>query len=214
MIHLLGYWRSSSSWRVRIALAHKQIPHRTTAVQLGDGEQKGPAHRTLNPLGQVPVLVLEDGQILSQSMAILEYLEETVPDPPLLPTAPVQRARVRQLAEVINSAIQPLQNLSILKQIAALGADPRAWARQVIVEGLDNLESLVRNDPGPFLLGSQPSLADVLLVPQLYNARRFDCVLDAWPRLQAAEAAAMALPAFHLTHPDHQPDAPRARCAS
>jgi len=197
---------------VRIALAYKGLDHETRAVHLtrGGGEQHAPEHRRRSPLGQVPVLELDDGRCLSQSMAILDYLESACPSPSLAPDDPWDHARSRQLAEMINAGIQPLQNLAVLTYLARTGADARSWARHFITTGLDALEAAASERPGTFLVGHAPSLADVCLVPQLYNARRFDCVVDRWPRLLAAEAVALALPAFHLTHPDHQPDAARA----
>ena len=210
---LYGYWRSSCSWRVRIALAFKGLSYDHQPVHLtrGGGEQLGDAHRRRNPMAQVPVLELADGRLLSQSMAILAYLEERYPTPALMPSDPWDRARARQLAEMVNAGVQPLQNLSVLRHLEQSGGpSPREWARHFITQGLDAVERAAQATPGPLLFGQRPSHADLCLVPQLYNARRFDCDLSRWPRLLEAEAAAMAFAAFQQTHPDHQPDAARA----
>jgi maleylpyruvate isomerase len=210
---LYGYWRSSCSWRVRIALTFKALDYEARPVHLtrDGGEQLADAHRQRNPLGQVPVLALADGRTLSQSMAILAYLEEQHPTPPLLPEDLWERACVRQVAEMINAGVQPLQNLAVLRHLKATGeVDVASWARHFISVGLDAVEAVAAELSGPFCVGDGPSHADLCLIPQLYNARRFECDLSRWPRLLEAEAAAMALPAFHHTHPDRQPGAPRA----
>jgi maleylacetoacetate isomerase len=207
VIRLYGYWRSSSTWRVRIALHHKGIPFETRPVNLLQGEHGAAEHLARNPQGQVPVLELEQGARLAQSVAIVEYLEERWPTPPLLPADPLARARVRMLVEIVNSGVQPLQNLAVLGRIEALGGDRAAWSRGWIAAGLDALEAHAADAPGPFLAGPAPTLADAFLVPQLYNARRFQLDLAPWPRLLAVEAACAALPAFAAAHPDRQPDA-------
>lgn len=207
---LYGYWRSSSSWRVRIGLALKGIPYDTVPVHLVEGAQRSDAHRARNPMGQVPVLELDDGRMISQSLAILEYLDEAHPQTPLLPVDLFDRAMARALAEDVNSGTQPLQNLGVVRWGAAqYGADKVAWMRHWIDVGLGAMEARAAAIPrsGPWLAGGQVSLAEICLVPQLYNARRWGCDLAAWPTLVQAEAAAMALPAFRDTHPDGQPDA-------
>ncbi len=207
---LYGYWRSSSSWRVRIALTYKGLQWTDVPVHLvrGGGEQHSEEHRRRNPLAQVPVLDLGDGQYIAQSMAILEYLEETYPRPALLPSAPEARAQVRELAEMINSGIQPLQNLALLQRLHdGWQIDRAAWAKSTITAGLDALEARAREGSGVFLVGNSPSIADVCLIPQLYNARRFDCDLGRWPRLLAAEMKSLTLPAFESTRPEKQIDA-------
>ena len=212
-MNLTGYWRSSCTWRVRIALAIKGLDHQSTPVHLtrDGGEQHQAAHRRRNPLGQVPALEVEPDRWLAQSMAILAYLDERYPDPPLLPDDIWERARARQLAEMINAGIQPLQNLAVLKHLEVSGGvDRHDWARHYITVGLDAVEATAQEQSSRFLVGDRPSYADLCLVPQLYNARRFDCDLSRWPRLLAAESAALALPAFHLTCPEQQPDAVRA----
>jgi maleylacetoacetate isomerase len=209
-MQLYTYFRSSASWRVRIALALKNLSPAHVAIHLtrNGGEQKLPAFRQKNPLGVVPVLELDDGTLLTQSLAIIEWLEETHPDPPLLPADPVARAKVRAFALAIACDIHPLNNLRVL---ACIGQDQAArdtWYRHWIAEGLTALEALLADaGPGPFCFGVTPCLADACLVPQVFNARRFNCPLDGYPRLLSAEAAALALPAFRNTAPDRQADA-------
>jgi len=209
-VKLYGYWRSSSSWRVRIGLAHKGIAHETVPVHLVEGAQRAPAHAARNPMRQVPVLELDDGRMISQSLAILGYLEQVCPAPPLLPSDPYDRAVAWALAEDVNSGTQPLQNLGLVRWGAqSFGADKVAWMRHWIQVGLDAMEARARalGHSGPWLVGDHPTIAEACLVPQLFNARRWGCDLSGWQTLLRAEAAAMALPAFALTHPDTQPDA-------
>ena len=209
---LYGYWRSSATWRVRIGLHLKGLAYDYQPVHLAKdgGEQKTDTHRARNPLGQVPVLEVEaDGQRvhLSQSLAILQWLDEVYPTPAILPADAIARARVRQLSEVVNAWIQPLQNLDTLARVEALGGDRSAWARSVIHDGLTALEATVRDTASTFLVGDSPTLADICLVPQLYNARRFGADVTPFPTLLRVEAACNALPAFQAAHPDVQPDA-------
>lgn len=206
---LFGYWRSSCTWRVRIALSSKGLSYKNKPVHLvrEGGEQHLAAHRLRNPMAQVPVLELESGQQLSQSMAILEYLEERYPRPALLPADPLARAKVRQLAELVNAGVQPLQNLAVLQHIGREGLDSKSWGRHYMHLGLDALERATASDDSVFLVGDTPSFAELCLIPQLYNARRFDCELQRWPRLLEVEAAASVLPAFAASHPDNQTDA-------
>jgi maleylpyruvate isomerase len=211
---LYGYWRSSSTWRVRIALAWKGIPCEQQAVHLvrDGGEQHSPAYHAVNPMEEVPTLELaEEGRVvrLTQSMAIIDYLEALAPSPPLLPRAPLARARARQLAEIVNAGIQPLQNSGVLARVKTqLGGDEAAWARHYMARGLGALETVAKETAGAFLVGEAVSVADVYLVPQLYNARRYAVPLDAYPTLLRVEAACVTLPAFADSHPDKQPDAP------
>jgi maleylpyruvate isomerase len=213
---LYGYWRSSSAWRVRIALGWKRIEYQNVPVNLlpGSDEQHTAAFRAKNPLGQVPILELdgpEPRRRLTQSLAILEYLEETHPLPPLLPADPWLRARARQLALLVVSGIQPLQNAAVLRRVRErLSGDDRSWAADFIAAGLGALEVEARETAGRFLVGDAPSFADVCLVPQLYNARRFGVDLAPFPTLVAVEAACGPLPAFAAAVPDRQPDAPTA----
>ncbi len=206
-MRLYGYWRSSSTWRVRIALHLKGLPVSHVPVHLRDGEQRGEAHRARNPLAQVPVLELHDGTRLTQSVAILEFLEERHPDPPLLPSEPRSRARVREAVEIVNSGIQPVQNFAVLQAVTALGGDKMAWAHDAIHRGFVALEALAARTAGAHLVGDAVSLADVVLVPQVYNARRFGVDLDAFPTLVRCDAALADHPAFSETHPSRMPDA-------
>lgn len=206
-MRLYGYWRSSSSWRVRIALHFKGVAYENVPVNLLEGEQHGEAHRRVNALRQVPALELDDGRVLTQSLAILEWLEETRPSPPLLPDDPWDRAQARRLAEIVNAGIQPIQNFAVLRQLEGLGVDPRSWSASFIARGLSALEAAAEETAGAFLVGDRPSFADVCLVPQLYNARRFEVALERYARLLDVEARALELEAFRAAHPDRQPDA-------
>jgi maleylpyruvate isomerase len=209
---LFSYFRSSCSWRVRIALAHKQLAYEYVPVHLvrEGGEQWKPDYLARNPQGMVPTLEIEENgqrRTLGQSLAIIEYLEERVPEPSLLPQDPYLRARTRQLAEIVNSSIQPYQNQAVLKRVAGeLGGDDKAWARGFIERGLAAYDQAVTATAGRFSVGDAPSLADCCLVPQLYHARRFGADLGKLGRLLAIEAACAELPAFQAAHADHQPD--------
>lgn len=212
MIKLWSYWRSSCAYRVRIALGLKGLEFEYAAVHLlqGGGQQHRPEFVAKNPARQVPVLELDDdGRTirLVQSIAIIEYLEERFPEPPLLPALARDRAHVRALGELVNSGIQPLQNTSTFDQLKKHGIATEAWARHFIEKGLTALEQLAAPRAGAFLFGDKPSLADAYLVPQLYNARRWSVPLDAFPTLTRAEANAQALPAFRAAVPEAQPDA-------
>ena len=171
------------------------------------GEQVADSYKALNPMGQVPLLVLDDGRTIAQSLAILEYLEETHPEPALLPKDPVDRAHARQVAEMINAGIQPLQNVGVQKHVASLGADEKAWAAHWISKGLAALEAVTARTSGRYCVGGSVSFADVCLVPQLYAARRFAVDMSAYPTLLRIEAACAELPAFQAAHADNQPDA-------
>jgi maleylpyruvate isomerase len=213
-LRLYSYWRSSSSWRVRIALGLKGLAYQYVAVDLLAGEQWGAAQKARNPTHQVPVLEVEEaGQPLRrlvQSMAIIEWLDEVHPSPPLLPATADGRARVRALAEHVNSGIQPMQNAIVLKLLREKvpGWD-QEWARNAIAGGLAALELAVGDGgAGRFCHGDAPGLADCYLVPQLQSARRFKAETAGLPTLLRIEAACAALPAFQAAHPDRQPDAP------
>jgi maleylacetoacetate isomerase len=206
---LHDYYRSSASYRVRIALNLKGIAYDSHPVSLIDGAQKSDAYRSLNPQGFVPMLEI-DGQRLTQSLAIMVYLDQRFPDPPLVPTDPADGAHVRSLALTIACDIHPLNNLRVLKYLkGTLGHDQDetdAWYRHWVIEGLSALEALAAPRSGEFLFGDGVTLADICLVPQLYNARRFSVPLDAYPTLVRADANASALPAFRAAHPDqHAP---------
>ncbi|HYP88611.1 MAG TPA: maleylacetoacetate isomerase, partial [Polyangiaceae bacterium] len=205
-------WRSSASHRVRIALGLKGLPFEYAAVHLirDGGAQHQAAFGDLNPLRQVPVLEVEDsGQrvALVQSVAIIEYLDERFPEPPLLPRTALDRAHVRALTESINSGIQPLQNTDTFRELRRHGIDTEDWARTFIAKGLAALEKMAAPRAGAFLFGDGVSLADVYLVPQLYNARRWGVALAAFPTLLRADENARRLPAFLAAAPDQQPDA-------
>jgi maleylpyruvate isomerase len=213
MFRLYSHYRSSASYRVRIALHHKRIHFELLPVNLLKGEQRFAAHLQRNPIGQVPVLeVDEQGAHLSltQSLPIMEYLEERFPDPPLLPADRFSRARSRELAEMVNSGIQPLQNVATLDRVRReLGGDGDAWARHFVARGLEALEERARTTAKMFMVGDAPTIADVCLVPQLYAARRFAVPLERFPTLTRIDELCRALPGWELAHPDRQPDAPR-----
>lgn len=202
---LFDYHRSSASYRVRIALNLKGVDHERVPVNLLEAEQKAEAYRARNPQGLVPMLEI-DGRRLTQSIAIVAYLETTRPDPPLLPGDPGDAAHVRALALTIACDIHPLNNLRVLKYLSGplgQGQEARdAWYRHWICEGFDALEAMAAPNAGRFLFGDSPTLADICLVPQVYNARRFEVPLDAWPTLVRADAEAAALDAFAAAHPD------------
>jgi maleylacetoacetate isomerase len=204
---LHGYWRSSAAYRVRIALNWKGIEAERREVDLRIGAHHGADYLALNPQGLVPCLV--DGPAaLGQSLAIIEYLEETHPSPPLLPAGPVERARVRAAALGIVADIHPIANLRVLGYLRdAMGQTQDvidAWIRHWIAEGLGPLEAIAG---APYLCGEAVTMADLCLVPQLYNARRFAVDLEAYPKLTAIEAKLLALPAFDKARPENQPDA-------
>lgn len=212
-LRLHSWWRSSSAWRVRIGLGLKGLRYEYASVNLLAGEQDQAHHRARSPFGHVPVLEIldEPGTApLVESMAILEYLEERVPAPPLLPRDPRARARVRALAEHVNSAIQPLQNMVVQRFLQekreGLGME---FARHFNARGLAALEAALQDGgAGRFCHGDTPGLADCYLVPQLLQARRLEVDLSRFPTILAIEAACAALPAFEAAHPSRQPDAP------
>lgn len=210
-MQLQGYFRSSASWRVRIALNLKGLAVTHMPHHLRRGEQRAPDYLALNPQGLVPALELDDGTVLTQSLAIIEWLEEAYPIPALLPPVDlVQRARVRAFALVLAADTHPLQNLKVLNELRRLGLREEAvsaWAARVNATGLEACEVLLGEELGPFCFGAAPTLADVCLVPQLGNARRFGVDVARFPRLLAREAACVALPAFADAAPSRQPDA-------
>jgi maleylpyruvate isomerase len=176
-------------------------------VNLFRAEHRDEDHRARNPRSQVPVLELPDGELLSESLAIIQWIDAVYPNPPLIPAEPLARARAWQAAEIINAGVQPLQNLAVLQRIDAIGGDRKAWAQGVIDDGLVGLEDLANETAGRCLVGDTPTVADLCLIPQLYNARRFDIDLSAYPTLLRVEALCTTLPAFVAAHPDRQPDA-------
>jgi maleylpyruvate isomerase len=207
---LHGYFRSSAAYRVRIALNLKGLSADHLPHHLRKGEQCAPAYLAINPQGLVPTLENDAGAILTQSLAIIEWLDETHPEPPLLPKDPLRRARVRAFALVLACDTHPVQNLKVLARLRQLGLPEdqvTAWAAWANREGLTACERLIANEPGPFCFGDAPTMADLCLVPQLANARRFGVDVSAFPRLLKAEAVAKNLRAFADAAPERQPDA-------
>ena len=209
-MRLHGYFRSSATWRVRIAMNLKGQAVEHAFHHLQKGEQRAPDYLCLNPQGLLPALEMDDGTVLTQSLAICEWLDETIPEPPLLPGSALDRARIRAFALAIACDIHPVQNLRVL---AALRAIPLAeeqvmgWAQRVIRGGLEACEALIADGEGPFCFGDTPTLADLCLIPQIGNARRFKTDLSGLPRIAAAVVACEAHPAFSAAAPERQPDA-------
>jgi maleylpyruvate isomerase len=213
---LHNYWRSSASHRVRIGLGLKELAYDYVHVGLG-GDQHADAYGAMNPMHQVPTLevVEDDGtrRVLVQSLPILEYLDERWPARPILPRDPYLRARARALAEIVNSGIQPLQNLATQNRVKEMGGDPDVWTKQFIEKGLAGYAALVATSgsgAGKFSVGDAPSIADCCLVPQLASARRFGADVAKHTVLFEIEERCLALPAFAAAAPDKQPDAPRS----
>jgi maleylpyruvate isomerase len=207
---LHGYFRSSASYRVRIALNLKGLDADHLSHHLRKGEQRDPAFLALNPQGLVPALQDDTGAVLTQSLAIIEWLEETQPQPGLLPKDPLRRAKVRAFAQALACDTHPVQNLKVLARLRELGLPEEqvtGWAAWANREGLTACEALIAGEPGPFCFGEAPTIADLCLVPQLFNARRFGVDVSAYPRLLKAEAAAQAMKAFADAAPDKQADA-------
>jgi maleylpyruvate isomerase len=206
---LHGYFRSSASYRVRIALNLKGLSADHLPHHLRKGEQRDPAYLAINPQGLVPTLQ-DDRAIITQSLAIIEWLEETHPEPPLLPKDPLRRAHVRAFAMALACETHPVQNLKVLARLRQLGLPEEqvtGWAAWANREGLTACEALVADEPGPFCFGAAPTMADLCLVPQLANARRFGVDVAAFPLLLKAEAAAKNLKAFADAAPERQADA-------
>ncbi len=211
-MRLYGYWRSTASWRVRLVLALKEVEYDNHPVHLvrDGGEQRTDAYRRKNPMTQVPLLEWEeDGRTrrLSQSVAICELLNERYPEPPLLPPSLEGRATVRQLVEVVNAGIQPLQNLRVLQELSAAGMDRDEWGARWIERGFIALETMLQETAGAYAFADELTLADVFVVPQVYNARRFGVKMSRFPTIERVDAACAALPAFAAAAPDRQPDA-------
>jgi maleylpyruvate isomerase len=209
---LHNYWRSSASYRVRIGLGLKQLSFEYVAVNVLKGEQGAEAYRARNPLAQVPTLEIteDNGQriVLTQSLAILEYLDERLPEPAILPRDPYLRAKARQLAEIVNSGIQPMQNSGTVRRVQALGGNEADWMRPFIADGLAAFARSAAETAGTFCVGDAPTIADICLVPQIASAHRFKVPLDpVCDRLLEIEARCLALPAFANAVPDRQPDA-------
>ncbi|MEA2992479.1 MAG: hypothetical protein QOD40_1399 [Alphaproteobacteria bacterium] len=208
---LYSYFRSSAAYRVRIALNLKVISYEMIPIHLQKegGQHRKAEYRAINPLGRVPTLMLADGSLLTQSLAIIEYLNEAYPQPPLLPADLIERARVRAISQIIACDIHPLNNLGTLQYLKrALGQEQAAidtWYHHWVLRGFEAIEAMIK--PGPYTFGAQVSLADICLVPQVYNARRLKVPLDAFPKIVAVDAACLALPAFDKARPENQPDA-------
>jgi maleylacetoacetate isomerase len=204
---LYDYYRSSAAYRVRIGLNLKGVEYESRPVNLLESAQRSDDYRALNPQGFVPMLEI-DGHRLTQSLAILVYLDQTIPDPPLMPRDILDQAQVRTLALTVACDIHPLNNLRVLKYLSGtLGVEQDArdnWYRHWVIEGLRALETLAAPRAGQFLFGDTVTLADICLVPQLYNARRFNVPLDDYPTLVRADENASRLEAFAAAHPDRQ----------
>jgi len=210
-MQLHGYFRSSAAYRVRIVANLKGIELEHLAVNLVKGEQRGDAYAVRNPQHLVPTLVTDDGLDLTQSLAICEYLEERYPSPPILPADAAGRARARALSQLVACDMHPLNNLRVLKHLTGeLGLDEAAklaWYRYWVTVGFDAFETMLDRFSADFCVGDRPTLADVCLVPQVFNAERFDCDLMPYPRIRAITERCRALPAFAKAAPDVQPDA-------
>jgi maleylacetoacetate isomerase len=207
---LYNYFRSSASFRVRIALELKGLAYDYLPVHLAKGEQRKPEFSALNAEGLVPMLELPGGQRLTQSMAIIDYLDETHPAPPLLPRDALERARVRALAQIVACEIHPLNNLRVLKYLVndlKVGDEAKnGWYKHWVRLGLLAYEARLAEQPGRYSHGDTPTLADCCLVPQIFNAQRFDCDLSGLPRTLAVHQACMQLPAFQKAQPSACPD--------
>jgi maleylacetoacetate isomerase len=200
---LYDYFRSSASYRVRIALNLKGLAYDRRDIMLLENQQRSPEHLARNPQGFVPALEGDDGKVITQSLAIIDWLDARHPEPRLIPADPDARAAALARALVIAADTHPLNNLRVMRRLKEMGIDEAGrndWTRHWIGEGFAALEAMAGD--GPFLGGDAPGVADLYLVPQMYNARRFDTALDAFPKLVAIDAAATALPAFAAAHPD------------
>lgn len=209
---LHGYYRSSASYRVRIALNLKGIAYKNLSHHLRRGEQRAPSYLKLNPQGAVPTLEAQ-GVVLSQSLAIIEFIDETYSEPPLLPSAPVDRAYCRALAQIVACDIHPIDNLRVLQYLQQdFGHDEAkvaTWYNHWIGEGFDALEALLANDSrtGRFCIGDTPTLADIVLTPQVFNAARYKLDMTPYPTISRINAACAEVQAFADAHPMRQPDA-------
>lgn len=203
---LHGYFRSSCSWRVRIAFALKEVEYEQVPVNLikDGGQQYSQQYKTLNPMQQVPAVEI-DGITLSQSLAVIQYIDETRPGLRLLPIDPQKRAQVRMISDLIASGIQPLQNLYVIQKI---GAEKVQWAQHFINRGFQALEPILKETAGEYCVGDEVSMADICLVPQVYNAERFKVDIEQYPTIKRLNNALLKMEAFKTSHPSCQPDTP------
>jgi maleylacetoacetate isomerase len=210
-VKLYSYFRSSAAYRVRIALNFKGMPYDMVSIHLtkDGGQQRKPDFVAVNPQMRVPALALDSGDMLTQSLAIIEYLDDIQPEPALLPADALARAKVRAVAQMVACDIHPLNNLIALQYLKHTlkheQADIDAWYHHWVIEGFKAIEAMI--SPGPYACGAQVTLADLCLVPQVFNARRLKVPLDAFPKIVAADAACLKLPAFEKARPENQPDA-------
>lgn len=208
---LYTYFRSSAAYRVRIALNLKGLPYEMVSIHLtkDGGHQHKPEFHTVNPQERVPALALSTGEVLTQSLAIIEYLDDIQPEPALLPADALERAKVRALAQIVACDIHPLNNLISLQYLKRVlkheQAEIDAWYHHWVIEGFKAIEAMIA--PGPYACGAHVTLADVCLIPQVFNARRLKVPLDAFPKIVAVETACLKLPAFDKARPENQPDA-------
>ncbi|XP_041668660.1 maleylacetoacetate isomerase isoform X2 [Cheilinus undulatus] len=203
---LHGYFRSSCSWRVRIAFALKGIEYDQVPVNLikDGGQQRTQEFKTINPMQQVPAVEI-DGFILCQSLAVIQYLDETRPGPRLLPADPKKRAQVRMISDLIASGIQPLQNLYVIQKI---GAEKVQWSQHFINRGFQALEPILKETAGKYCVGDEISMADICLAPQVYNAERFKVDMEQFPTIKRLNQTLLEIDAFKVSHPSSQPDTP------
>ena len=208
---LYSYFRSSAAYRVRIALNLKKLPYEMVPIHLtkDGGRQHTPEFRAINPQARVPALEVSSGEVLTQSLAIIEYLDDVHPEPPLLPTDALDRAKSRAIAQMIACDIHPLNNLIALqylkRQLKHEQSEIDAWYHHWIIEGFRALEAVL--EPAPYACGANVTIADICLVPQVANARRYKVPLDQFPKIVAVDAACLKLPAFDRARPENQPDA-------
>ncbi|MDP2411437.1 MAG: maleylacetoacetate isomerase [Pseudolabrys sp.] len=208
---LYSYFRSSAAYRVRIALNLKGLPYEIVPIHLtkDGGHQRQPAFKAVNPQMRVPALELSSGEVLTQSLAIIEYLDDIQPERPLLPADALERAKVRAIAQIVACDIHPLNNLLPLQYLKRTlkheQPDIDAWYHHWVTDGFTAIEAMIA--PGPYACGAQVTLADICLVPQVYNARRLKVPLDSFPKIVAVEAACLKLAAFDKARPERQPDA-------
>ena len=208
---LYSYFRSSAAYRVRIALNLKGIAYETISIHLtkDGGHNRRPEFQAVNPQMRVPALALDSGEVLVQSLAIIDYLDETYPEPPLLPRDAIARAKVRAVAQIVACDIHPLNNLGPLRYLKRVldrdQAEIDAWYHHWILDAFPPIEEMIL--PKPYAFGDRPTVADICLVPQVFNARRLKVPLDAFPKIVAVDEACLKLPAFDKARPENQPDA-------